>query len=395
MTTTLASTYNRLPVTFTHGEGVWLYDVAGNRYLDALAGIAVNTLGHAHPVLVKAIAEQAGRLIHTSNIYQVPAQEILAEKLCTLSGMSSAFFCNSGAEANEAAIKLSRLWAQKKEVQNPGIVVFEQAFHGRTLATLSATGNSKVQKGFAPLVRGFHRAPFNDLVAVKQIVETTPDVVAVMLETIQGEGGIHSATPEFLKGLQQLCDERDLLLILDEVQCGIGRTGDWFAFQSYGIKPDVLTLAKGLGGGIPIGATLMSGRAEGLFKPGNHGSTFGGNPLAVTAARTVLEVIEKENLLINAANVGNLLQKTLKEVLGTAFPSELKGLKEVRGRGMMIGVEWGTPIPNLARMALNEKLLINVTHETVIRLLPPLIFGESHIAPLVERLVLALSRPVV
>ncbi len=300
----LMNTYARLPVTFSHGEGSRLTDTHGKNYLDALSGIAVNTLGHNHPVLVKAIAEQAGRMLHVSNLYGIREQEQLADRLCALSGMSEAFFCNSGCEANEAAIKLARFYGHQKGVDSPAIIVMEKAFHGRTLATLSATGNRKAQAGFEPLVSGFVRVPYNDLDAIRAVAEHNKNVVAVMLEMVQGEGGINIASVEFQRGLRQLCDEQGWLLMCDEVQCGIGRTGKWFGFQQGGVLPDVTTLAKGLGSGVPIGACLTAGKAAGLFKPGNHGSTFGGNPLACTAALTTLATIEKDGLMARAEVVG-------------------------------------------------------------------------------------------
>lgn len=361
------NTYSRLPITFVRGEGVWLWDESGKRYLDALAGIAVNTLGHAHPKLVKAICEQAGSLIHTSNLYRIGNQELLADRLAAISGMDNVFFCNSGCEANEAAIKLARLHGHRKGVESPSIIVMDQAFHGRTLATLSATGNRKVQAGFEPLVSGFVRVPFNDLETVRQIGEHDRSVVAVLVEPIQGEGGINVSTMEYLRGLRDVCDKFGWLLMLDEVQCGIGRTGNWFVYQHAGILPDVMTLAKGLGSGVPIGACLARGAAAGVFKPGNHGSTFGGNPLASGAALATLAIIEEEGLMANAVNMGALIRDGIAEGLG-----DVAGIREIRGRGLMIGVELDRACGELVTQALERHLLINVTVDNVVRLLPPL-----------------------
>jgi len=300
----LMNTYARLPVAFSHGQGCWLTDTEGRVYLDALSGIAVNTLGHAHPALLAALTAQAGRLLHVSNLYRIPEQERLADKLAALSGLDEVFFCNSGCEANEAAIKLARLHGHRQGVDSPATIVMEKAFHGRTMATLSATGNRKAQAGFEPLVSGFLRVRYNDLAAIRAIARSNKNIVAVMLEIVQGEGGINSADIDFQRGLRALCDDREWLLICDEVQCGMGRTGTWFAFQHAGIRPDVVTLAKGLGGGVPIGACLVSGQAKGLFTPGRHGSTFGGNQLAATAALTTIAVIEQEKLIERAGVVG-------------------------------------------------------------------------------------------
>jgi acetylornithine aminotransferase len=376
------NTYARLPLAFDRGEGVWLFDEAGRRYLDALAGIAVNTLGHNHPRLVRAITEQASRVIHTSNLYRVPQQEALADRLTQLSGMDEVFFCNSGCEANEAAIKLARLYGHQKGVDNPSVVVMEQSFHGRTLATLSATGNRKVQAGFEPLVGGFVRVPFDDLAAVEHLGHAGHNVVAVLLEPIQGEGGIRVAHRGYLQALRRICDEHGWLLMVDEVQCGVGRTGRWFAFQHADIRPDVMTLAKGLGSGVPIGACLAAGRAAGVFKPGNHGSTFGGNPLACAAALATLEVIEGDNLLEGAARIGGLIREQL-----AAGLDGLPGVVSIRGDGLMIGVELDRPCGELVGQALAAGLLINVTAERVVRLLPPLIFAEQDAAALADALV--------
>ncbi|GAB4440913.1 MAG: aspartate aminotransferase family protein [Rhodocyclaceae bacterium] len=377
----LMNTYARLPVAFVRGQGVWLYDEQGRRYLDALAGIAVSTLGHAHPALARAIGEQAGRLIHTSNVYRILEQERLAERLCALAGMQEAFFCNSGAEANEAAIKLARLYGHQRGVENPAIVVMEKAFHGRTLATLSATGNRKVQAGFEPLVGGFVRVPFDDLAAVEHVAANDRDVVAVLVEAIQGEGGVNVAQRSYLEGLRRVCSERGWLLMLDEVQCGTGRTGRWFAFQNAGIVPDVLTLAKGLGSGVPIGACLAAGPAAGVFKPGNHGSTFGGNPLACAAALATLATIESEGLLDRAARLGEAIRGGLSEAL-----AGLAGVVEIRGDGLMIGVELDRECGDVVTRALERGLLVNVTAHRVIRLLPPLVFEDEHARRLVAEL---------
>lgn len=376
------NTYARLPVAFDRGEGVWLFDDAGRRYLDGLSGIAVNTLGHNHPRLVRAIADQAARLIHTSNLYRIPKQEALADRLVALSGMNEVFFCNSGCEANEAAIKLARLYGHQKGVDSPVVVVMEQSFHGRTLATLSATGNRKVQAGFEPLVGGFVRVPFDDLAAVEHLAQTNHNVVAVLLEPIQGEGGIRVAHRGYLQALRRICDDQGWLLMLDEVQCGVGRTGTWFAFQHADILPDVMSLAKGLGSGVPIGACLAAGRAAGVFKPGNHGSTFGGNPLACAAALETLAVIEAEGLLERARRIGGLIRESLAGEL-----AGLPGVVAIRGDGLMIGVELDRACGDLVAQALAAGLLINVTAERVVRLLPALIFTEQDAKDLVEGLV--------
>ena len=376
------NTYARLPVTFSHGQGSRIFDTAGREYLDALSGIAVNTLGHAHPKLVAAIADQAGRMLHTSNLYGVSGQEQLADKLCALSGMEEVFFANSGCEANEAAIKLARYYGHKKGIELPTIIVMEKAFHGRTMATLSATGNRKVQAGFEPLVAGFVRVPYGDLDAIKAVAEHNKNVVAVMLEIIQGEGGIHLRDAAYYQGVREVCDSHEWLMICDEVQCGMARTGKWFGYQQVGVQPDVATLAKGLGSGVPIGACMTGGRAKGLFGPGNHGSTFGGNPLACTAALTTIACIEEEGLLDNAARVGALIRQRFAEGLaGTT------GLVDIRGHGLMIGVELDRPCGVLVTRALEAGLLINVTGDTVIRLLPPLNFSENEACELVDRMI--------
>jgi acetylornithine aminotransferase len=375
------NTYARLPVAFVRGEGAWLWDEQGKRYLDGLSGIAVNTLGHAHPRLTKAMSEQIGKLIHCSNVYQVPGQEQLADKLCSLTKMQEVFFSNSGCEANEAAIKLARMYGHQQGKESPAIIVMEKAFHGRTLATLSATGNRKVQVGFEPLVHGFARVPYNDLTAIQQIAHHNSDVVAVLVEPIQGEGGIRALDIDYLKQLRAICDEHNWLLMLDEVQCGIGRTGKWFAHQHAGILPDVMTLAKGLGSGMPIGACLTAGKAAGVFGPGNHGSTFGGNPLACTAGLTTLNVVEQDGLLAHADSLGKYFH--------AAFTRQLAGISgvvEIRGQGLMIGIELSKPCGELVKLALEQGLLINVTADSVIRLLPPLIMSEAEAQQLVDGL---------
>ena len=377
----LMNTYARLPVSFTHGNGVWLWDSNGKRYLDALSGIAVNTLGHAHPGLTANLAKQANKLIHVSNLYQVSEQEIAAEKLCTLARMQQAFFCNSGCEANEAAIKLARLYGHQQNIDNPAIIVMEKAFHGRTLATLSATGNRKVQAGFEPLVKGFVRVPYNDLNAVQQVAEHNHDVIAVLVEPIQGEGGIRTLDIHYLENLRKICDQYNWLLMLDEVQCGIGRTGKWFAHQHTGILPDVMTLAKGIGSGIPVGVCLAAGKAANIFKPGNHGSTFGGNPLACVAVQTTLTVMEQDQLIQNAATVGEFLLQNLRSRLAS-----VAGVVEIRGQGLMIGIELNRNCLELVRHALDEGLLINVTDEKVIRLLPAIIFTPDEAQQLLDKL---------
>ncbi len=374
-------TYARQDVAFVRGEGVWLYDANGERYLDALAGVAVNGLGHAHPALVRALCEQAGRLIHTSNLYRIPEQERLAERLCTLSGLDRAFFCNSGAEANEAAIKLARLHGHQQGIENPAIVVMEKSFHGRTLATLSATGSRKVQAGFEPLVTGFVRVPFGDAEAVARLAEQHNNIVAVLVEPYQGEGGVNVPEVGYLTRLRQICDGKGWLLMLDEVQSGIGRTGKWFAFQHSDVLPDVMTLAKGLGSGVPIGACLARGLAAQVYTPGKHGSTFGGNPLVCTAALTTLQVIEQDGLLDNAARMGGYIRQDLSERL-----REVPGVRDIRGQGLMIGIELDRPCGALVQQALAQRLLINVTADSVVRLLPPLILGEAEAALLTRQL---------
>jgi acetylornithine/N-succinyldiaminopimelate aminotransferase len=375
--THLMQTYAPQPVAFARGEGVWLWDTEGKRYLDALAGIAVNGLGHNHPVLVRALCEQAAKLIHTSNLFRVPEQERAADRVCAIANMDNAFFANSGAEANEAAIKLARLHGHHRGIENATIVVMEKAWHGRTLATLSATGSRKAQAGFEPLMGGFLRVPYNDFAAVERLADN-PSIVAVLLESLQGEGGIHVADAEYLRQLRALCDRKQWLLMIDEVQSGIGRTGKWFAHQWSDVVPDVMTLAKGLGSGVPIGACLARGVAAKVFKPGNHGSTFGGGPLVSVAALTTLEVIEKDGLLENAKSMGGIVKAGLqRELAGVA------GVKEVRGMGLMIGVELDRPCGDLTRRALAAGLVMNVTADKVIRLLPPLVIREAEARELV------------
>ena len=366
------NTYSRLPITFARGEGVWLWDDQGKKYLDALAGIAVCGIGHCHPKLVKAISEQAGTLIHTSNLYHIDKQEKLAKKLAILSGLNKSFFCNSGAEANETAIKLARLYGHNKGIDQPTIIVMENSFHGRTMATLTATGNRKVQAGFEPLLTGFARVPFNDLDAIAQVSAHNKNVVAILVEPYQGEGGVNVPQANYLKGLRQICDENGWLLMLDEVQCGIGRSGKWFAFQNSEIVPDVITLAKSLGSGVPIGACIAGNVAGDIFKPGNHASTFGGNPLACTAAITTLDIIEEENLMCNALEQGAFIRKNLLEQLGN-----LSHVTQIRGHGLMIGIELTKPCGELVKKALEQGLLLNVTSDKVVRLLPPLVIKKN------------------
>lgn len=375
----LMNTYSRLPVTFVKGEGIWLWDDQGKKYLDALAGIGVCSIGHCHPKLVKAISEQAATLIHTSNLYHIDKQEKLAKRLASLSGLNKAFFCNSGAEANEAAIKLARLYGHNKGIDLPTIIVMEHSFHGRTMATLTASGNRKVQAGFEPLLTGFARVPFNDLEAITQVSVHNKNVVAILVEPYQGEGGINVPQADYLEGLRQICDKNNWLLMLDEVQCGIGRSGKWFAFQNCEIIPDVITLAKGLGSGIPIGACLAGNVAGEIFKPGNHASTFGGNPLACTAAITTLDIIEEEGLMRNALEQGDFMRKNFQEQL-----CNLDYVTQVRGQGLMIGIELIKPCSELIKNALKQKLLLNVTSDKVVRLLPPLVIKQNETEQIVN-----------
>jgi acetylornithine aminotransferase len=378
----LMNTYARLPVAFERGEGVWLWDTKGKRYLDAVAGVAVNTLGHAHPKLAKTLCDQAQKLIHTSNLYEVALQEELGTKLCELAGMDRAFFCNSGAEANEAAIKLARMYGHQKGVELPTVLVMEKSFHGRTMATLTASGSRKVQAGFEPLVTGFARVPFNDLDAVRHAVEHNPNIVAMLVEPVQGEGGINIPSESYLAGLRQICDERSLLLMLDEVQSGIARTGTWFAHQHTSIKPDVMALAKGLGGGMPIGACLARGIAADVFKPGNHGSTFGGNPLACAAALTVLNTVEEEGLRESVMKVGAYLRNKLVAAL-----NGVAGIVQVRGHGLMVGIELDRACGDIVKRALEQGLLVNVTSDKIVRLVPPLVITEAEAQQLIDGLV--------
>ena len=377
----LMNTYARLPVAFTHGEGVWLYDEAGKRYLDALSGIAVNTLGHNHPALVKAIAGQAARVLHTSNLYAIPLQEQLADRIVELSGMDEVFFCNSGCEANEAAIKLARMHGHQKGIELPHIIVMENAFHGRTLATLSATGNRKTQAGFERLVQGFIRVAYRDIEAMRKIGEHNHGIAAVMLEMIQGEGGVNVADEAFQRDLRALCDEKGWLMICDEVQCGMGRTGKWFGWQHAGVMPDVMTLAKGLASGVPIGACVTAGKAKGLFGPGNHGSTFGGNPLACAAGLATFDAIVNDKLIENAVSVGEAIRKGIAEAL-----EGVAGVVDIRGRGLMIGIELDRPCGVLMARAAEQGLLLSITSERVVRLLPALTFTPADAQTLVSML---------
>ncbi|NDC62032.1 MAG: aspartate aminotransferase family protein [Betaproteobacteria bacterium] len=378
----LMNTYGRLPMTVSHGQGVHVWDTAGKHYLDALAGIAVNTLGHAHPKLTPALQDQVGKIMHSCNYYHIPLQQQLADKLVELSGMSNAFFCNSGLEANEAALKMARKFGHDKGIERPEIVVYERAFHGRSIATLSATGNEKIQKGFGPLVEGFIRVPLNDMAALKKATENNPNVVAVFFETIQGEGGIHTMQADYLRQVRALCNQQDWLLMIDEVQCGIGRTGKWFAHQWADIQPDVMPLAKGLGSGVPIGAVVAGPKAAGIYQPGNHGTTFGGNPLAMRAGVETLRIMEEDGLLANAHQVGLHIQAAFeREFMG------MSGVKEIRGKGLMIGIELDRPCGPLMAQALEAGLLISVTADSVIRLLPALIMTEDEADQVVALLV--------
>ena len=368
----LMNTYSQLPVTFVKGEGVWLWDDQGKRYLDALAGIAVCGLGHCHPRLARTLCEQAGTLIHTSNLYHIDKQEKVATQITGLAGMDNVYFCNSGAEANETAIKLARLYGHNKGVDLPSIIVMEQSFHGRSMATLTASGNRKVQAGFEPLLTGFVRVPYNNLDAVNQIAVSNKNIVAVLVEPYQGEGGVNIPQKKYLQGLREICDQYGWLLMLDEVQSGIGRSGKWFAFQHSAIKPDIMTLAKGLGSGVAIGACLARGAAAEVFKPGNHASTFGGNPLACAAAITTLDVIAEDNLLDNAMKLGDYMRQRFAEVLAAE-----SGVVEIRGQGLMIGIELSKSCGDLVKQALAQGLLINVTSDKVVRLLPALMMKQE------------------
>jgi len=377
------NTYARQNVAFVRGEGVWLWDDQGKKYLDALAGIAVNTLGYAHPKLTEALRRRVeSGVIHTSNLWRIPDQEAAADRIAEITGLDEVFFCNSGLEANECAIKIARKYGHEKGIAEPAIVVMEKAFHGRSLATLSATGSRKVQAGFEPLVSGFVRVPLNDIEAVRLAGEHNRNICAVMVEPIQGEGGINVSRLDYLRSLYELCQRKQWLFISDEVQCGLGRTGKWFVYQHAGFMPDVVPLAKGLGSGVAVGACVIGGRAKGVFKPGNHGSTFGGNPLAMTAVRTTIDTMKEENLLQNAERVGGLIQQGLKDQLGG-----MKGVAEVRGMGMMIGVELEDACGDLVKQALEAGLVINVTVDKVVRLLPPLVMKEAEAREVLARLV--------
>jgi acetylornithine aminotransferase len=383
----LMNTYARQPVAFTHGDGPWLYDTEGRRYLDCLAGIAVNTLGHNHPKLVAALREQVARIIHSSNLFEVPLQTELGAKLVELSGMTNVFFCSTGLEANEAALKIARKYGHERGIALPEIVVYERAFHGRSIATLSATGNEKVQKGFEPLVEGFVRVPLNDVAALERVAAERPNVVAVFLEAIQGEGGIQPARVEYLQAVRRLCDQRGWLMMVDEVQCGTGRTGRWFAHQWAGILPDVMPLAKGLASGVPIGAVVARGAAAEVFQPGNHGTTFGGNPLAMRAGLVTIATMQEDDLLDNASRLGQVIMSAIERGL-----AGMPGFVEVRGQGLMIGVELDRPCGVLVKRALDAGLVLNVTADRVVRLLPPLIFGVEHAEQLVGTLVPLIRR---
>lgn len=379
MTDHLMTTYARQPITFARGEGAWLWDEQDKQYLDAIAGIAVCSLGHSHPAVTDAICRQAGTLLHTSNLYQVRHQQTLADELCKVSGMERVFFSNSGAEANEAAIKIARLYGHKKGVQNPQIIVCEGSFHGRTLATLSATGNRKIQAGFEPLVTGFLRVPYNDLMAIENIAKNSKEVVAILVEPVQGEGGVNVPAPDYLHQLRQICDRQGWLLMLDEIQTGMGRTGQWFAFQHQDILPDVVTLAKALGNGFPIGACLAQGEAAQVFQPGNHGTTFGGNPLATATALAVVKTLTRENLVKQASDMGEYLLTQLRARLGNN-----PAVANVRGLGMMLGIELDRACGQLVHDARAQGLLINVTADKVIRLLPPLIIDQAQADQIID-----------
>ena len=376
------NTYGRLPIALSHGQGCRVWDINGKCYLDALGGIAVNTLGHNHPKLVPALQDQISKLIHSSNYYHVPLQETLAAKLVELSGLENVFFCSTGLEANEAALKLARKYGHDKGIERPEVVVYEKAFHGRSIATLSATGNPKVQAGFGPLVEGFIRVPLNDIEAIKKATANNPNVVAVFFEAIQGEGGVNPMSDQYMRDIRQLCDERDWLLMIDEVQCGMGRTGKWFAHQWSGIKPDVMPLAKGLGSGVPIGAVVAGPKAAHIFQPGNHGTTFGGNPLAMRAGVETIRIMEEDGLIANAVKVGGHLKTALtRELAGE------KGVKEIRGRGLMLGIELSVPCSELLKRAADNGLLLSVTADTVIRMVPSLIMTVAEADEVVAILV--------
>ena len=375
------NTYARQPVAFVRGEGVWLWDEAGKKYLDALAGIAVNTLGYGHPKFKKALLERINSgVIHTSNLWRIPDQEAAADRVAEITGLDEVFFCNSGLEATEASIKVARKYGHDKGIAAPEIIVMEKAFHGRSLATLSATGSRKVQAGFEPLVQGFVRVPLNDLDAVRQAGEHNRNIAAVLIEPIQGEGGINVSRLEYLRGLYEICQKHGWLFISDEVQCGMGRTGKWFVYQHAGFKPDVVALAKGLASGVPVGACVTGARAKGVFKPGNHGSTFGGNPLAMTAVRVTIDTVKEEGLMERAVKAGELIRSQIRA-------QELPGVREIRGMGSMIGIELDRPCGELVLQGLNAGLVFNVTADNVVRLLPPLVMNEAEAAEVVSRLV--------
>ena len=387
-------TYGRLPIALSHGQGCRVWDVNGKEYLDALGGIAVNTLGHNHPKLVPALQDQLTRLIHTSNYYHIPHQEALAKKLVEISGLSNVFFCSTGLEANEAALKLARKFGHDKGIERPEIVVYEKAFHGRSIATLSATGNAKVQAGFGPLVEGFIRVPPNDIASLEAATAGNPNLVAVFMEAIQGEGGVNPMHMDYLRQVRALCDQRDWLLMIDEVQCGMGRTGKWFAHQWAGILPDVMPLAKGLGSGVPVGAVVAGPKAAHIFKTGNHGTTFGGNPLAMRAGLETIRIMEEDDLLGNASRVGAHLVAGLRQALASELASG--GVKEIRGLGLMLGIDLAKPCPGLMQQCLEQGLLISVTADSVIRLVPPLIMSTAEadevvaiLCPLVKKLLAA------
>jgi acetylornithine/N-succinyldiaminopimelate aminotransferase len=387
MTTAAASphtmnTYGRLPVALSHGKGLRVWDTDGKCYLDGLAGIAVNTLGHAHPKLTPALQDQIGKMIHSCNYYHVPNQEALAAKLVELSGMTNVFFCNSGLEANEAALKLARKFGHGKGIEKPEIVVYEKSFHGRSIATLAATGNEKIKEGFGPLPEGFVRVPVNDIEALKKATHGNKNIAAVFLETIQGEGGVQPFRAQYLKDVRAVCDANDWLLMIDEVQCGMGRTGKWFAHQWAEIVPDVMPLAKGLGSGVPIGAVVAGPKAANIFQPGNHGTTFGGNPLAMRAGVETIRIMEEDGLLANAAKVGAHLRAALERELAGAA-----GVKEIRGQGLMVGIELDRSCGVIMNRALDAGLLLSVTADSVVRLVPPLIITEAEADEIVSILV--------
>ena len=375
------NTYGRLAMAVSHGQGCRVWDVDGREYLDALGGIAVNTLGHNHPDLVPALQDQLTKIIHSSNYYHVPLQEQLAAKLVELSGMRNVFFCSTGLEANEAAIKLARKFGHDKGIERPEIVVYEKAFHGRSIATLSATANTKIQAGFGPLLEGFVRVPVNDIAALREATANNPNIVAVFLEAVQGEGGVNPMQMDYLRELRAECDARDWLLMVDEVQCGMGRTGKWFAHQWAGIIPDVMPLAKGLGSGVPIGAVVAGPKAASIFSPGNHGSTFGGNPLAMRAGVETIRIMERDGLLDNAAAMGRHFTEALQRELAAQLASG--AVKDIRGRGLMIGIELAIPCSALMQKALDKGLLISVTAESVVRLVPPLIVSAAEVDAMV------------